>query len=414
MKKSRALKYSAALFILLNMLCICAAAQQQFKYKAALDSVVQNGFYTIHLPPVMIAKCQPQLEDIRVKDNAGNEAPYIINQQTNTFTATTIITLPFITANKPGSVVLQNNSSKGTNELVFFIKNTAATRTVTLSGSDDAVHWFVIKENIALARDNNDNEDTFFTQTIHFPFSSYHYFQISMQGKDSLLPLNIFKAGVYRTTSTLHDSLDVITPPNIIQHDSTDKRSYIWLNFDNHYRIDKLQLYLTGTKFFNRPFTLYNAVDGAPGALISGNITSGDSSATLNVQAKTNALLLVIDNRDNTPLTLNKAAAYQLPVNLVAYLDSGKTYNLFFGDSALQAPIYDLQYFKDSIYANTRPLAITTMEKTVVAAAAKTGLHFSGWLLWSIIIAVLLLLIYFSFALLKDINRKTTNTDVHL
>jgi hypothetical protein len=305
MRKSRVSNYGFFLLVISSMLCFCAAAQQNFRYKATLDNVVQNGFYTIHLSPAIVAECQPQLEDIRIKDNAGSHAPYIIRQQT----------------------------------------------------------------------------------------------------------------GAFSTINTLNDSDKIIPLPKIVQHDSSDKKSYIRLQFDNKYRIDKLQFSLKGAKFFNRLFTLYNNNGNSINStvLATGYATSGDSSIMLNLQVKTNTLLLVISNLDNAPLTLSQAAAYQLPVDLVAYLDSGKNYNLHFGDSDLKAPAYDLQYFRDSIRSNTYPLAIKKVEKIAVPAQTEANTHISGWLLWSTIIAVLLLLIYFSYALLKDINRKTTNnTDAHL
>jgi hypothetical protein len=304
MRKSRVFDYGFSLLVISNMLCFCAAAQQNFRYKATLGNVVQNGFYTIHLSPVMVAECLPQLEDIRVKDNEDSEAPYFIKQQ----------------------------------------------------------------------------------------------------------------AGAFRTTGTLNAIFDTIPQPQIVQHDSSDKKSYIRLKFDNNYRIDKLQFSLSGAKFFNRLYTLYNDNGNSiyHAVLATGYATSGDSSTMLNLQVKTNALLLVISNLDNTPLMLSRVTAYQLPVDLVAYLDSGKNYNLLFGDSTLQAPAYDLQYFKDSIRDNTYPLDIKKVEKIAVPAQIEVNTHISGWLLWSIIIAVLILLIYFSYTLLKDINRKTTNTDAHL
>ena len=413
MRKSRGYSNNFFLVVISSMLCLCAAAQQSFRYKASLDSVAQNGFYTIHLSSIIVAESQPQFEDIRIKDNAGSDIPYIIKKQTTATTATNVDTFPLTQTNNPGKIVLQNSSGIGTKELVLFIKNTAAIRTVTLSGSDDAVHWFVIKENIVLAKDNDNDAGTSFVQTIHFPYCKYGYFQLSMQGKDAL-PLNIFKVGVYRTTSTPNRNFDVIPQPKIVQHDSSDKKSYIRLQFDNNYRIDQLQLSLSGAKFFNRAFTLYNGNTTHNAMLATGKATSGDSSLTLHLQVKANTLLLVINNLDNAPLTLSRATAFQLPVDLIAYLDAGKNYNLFFGNSTLQAPAYDLQYFSDSIQANVRPLAIKTVEKSAPPAQVQTSTHFSGWLLWSIIIAVLLLLIYFSYTLLKDINRKTTNTDAHL
>ncbi len=413
MRKSRVFSEGFFLLIISCMLCFCAAAQSGFHYKATLDNVAQNGFYTIHLSPAIIAECQPQLEDIRIKDNAGSDIPYIIQQQEIASVATSVDTLPLMRAEKPGKIVLQNRSGTGISELVLFIKNTAAIRTITLNGSDDAIHWFVIKENIILAKDNSDDNGTSFTQTIYFPFSNYGYFQLSMQGKDSQ-PLNIFKAGVYRTTSTINGGFDTIPQCNNLQHDSSDNKSYIRLQFDNNYRIDKFQFSLSGAKFFNRSFILYNGSSTGNALLATGNATSADSSIALDLQVKTNTLLLVITNQDNTPLRLNRAIAFQLPVDVIAYLEPGKNYSLFFDNPILPAPVYDLQYFSDSIRTNAHPLTIKKVEQLAVSAQTKAGTYFNAWLLWSIIIAVLLLLIYFSYTLLKDIKRKTTNTDAHL
>jgi len=414
MRKSKAHRYRFELIAILSMLCFYSTAQS-FRYKATLDSVQQSGFYTILLSPAIVAECQPQFRDIRIKDNADKEIPYIVKQQKTALAITNIITLPVIKTNHSGKVILQNSGETGTDELILFIKNASATRTVTLSGSDDTSHWYVIKENIVLAKDNNGNDETSFIQIIHFPYSKYRYFQISMQGKESL-PLNIFKAGVYHITNTANNSFNVLPQPAIIQHDSSDKKSYIQLLFDKYYQVNKLRFSLSGVKFFNRSFTLYNGNSINNLVLDSGNVNSRDSSITLNLQVKTNKLLLVVNNLDNALLHINRFTAYQLPIALIAYLDAGKKYNLFFGDSTLGAPAYDLQYFSDSIRANTNLLAIKTIEKMAVPAGTKTNVdnHLHTWLLWSIIIAVLLLLIYFSFALLKDINRKTTNTDAHL
>ncbi len=58
MRKSRVSNYGFFLLVISSMLCFCAAAQQNFSYKATLDSVKQNGFYTIHLSPAIVAECQ--------------------------------------------------------------------------------------------------------------------------------------------------------------------------------------------------------------------------------------------------------------------------------------------------------------------------------------------------------------------
>src|SRR3954469_14563502 len=102
MRKSRVFSYGFFLLVISSMLYLSAAAQQGFRYKAALDSVAQSGFYTIYLLPVIVAECQPQFKDIRIKDNAGSNIPYIIQPQTTASVTTNVVTFPLITTNNPG------------------------------------------------------------------------------------------------------------------------------------------------------------------------------------------------------------------------------------------------------------------------------------------------------------------------
>src|SRR4051794_27159945 len=88
MRKSLVSSNGFFLLVISSMLCFCAAAQHNFSYKATLDSVEQAGFYTIHLSPAIVAGCKPRLEDIRIKNNEGTDAPYIIKQQAGAFRTT--------------------------------------------------------------------------------------------------------------------------------------------------------------------------------------------------------------------------------------------------------------------------------------------------------------------------------------
>ncbi len=411
MKKSRLLR--CALLWLLIAFCYFSQAQS-FRYKAALDSVRQTGFYAIPLSPLIIAGSKPALEDMRLQEEVtGKEVPYIVKPATPAIAAAEIIDLPLLVADNSNKIIVKNTLQGGISELLLFIKNTEAARFATLSGSDDASHWFVIKENFLLAGNDLANGKESFSQLLSFPYSNYRYFQILLQGKDSL-PLNIFKAGIYKKTVAINNHFDLIPQAAITQKDSSDKQSYIWLQWDNFYKTDKLDFSLTGAKFFNRSFILYDNRNGYKAVVASGNAVSGNGITTINYTVKSNRLLLVISNGDDAPLKVDRVVAYGLPVSLIAYLYSGKQYRMLFGDAALPAPAYDLQYFSDSIHNNTGLLNVLNVERTTLPVVKPTVANGRNqWMLWGVIIVVLLLLIYFSYTILKDIKQKA-NGDVPL
>lgn len=408
MKPNHALKY--CLLLALCMQGFFALAQKGFGYKAALDSVQQSGFYSIALTPAMVAKCLPTLEDIRIKDNSNAEAPYIIKYTSPVLNATQIQDLPIIKTSNTKNTIVENTTAGGISELLLFIKNTDAYRTVTLSGGDDTSHWFVIKENIVLSNATADNNKAIFIQSLVFPYSNYKYFQVSILGKD-VLPVNVTKAGIYKYTSNANDAYDALPNPQTLIKDSSDKRTYIWLKFDGNYKIDKLQFSFQGVQFYNRSYTLYNNANSSE-IVASGNATSKQPINNIKLsQVKTNRLLLVINNQDNAPLQLENIRFYQLPISLIAYLNAGKSYSLFFADSAAVVPHYDLQYFTDSINANTKVLHAGTIEKITLSLPLTEADNSTirKWMLWLVIALVLAFLLFFSYKMIKDIGNKTNN-----
>ena len=384
-------------------------AQNNATYQAKIGTIAQSGFYNISLSPQVIAKCKSELEDIRIKDNGDKEIPYILYTESAQPDEEAFTEFPLSYSEDRTAIYINNILPNSLDKLFLLIKNSEAQRIATLSGSDDETQWFVIKENIILQNEFTADSDDF-VQSVSFPKSSYKYFRIMMPGKN-VLPLNIVKAGVYRHnfTSNVYDSLP---QPAIIQKDSSDKKSYIWLSFDDNYQVDKLSLYFSGSKFYKRYVVLYDKNTINP-ALAEDTVFSVNQSG-IDLHAKTNRLLLVIDNKDNLPLTVNHVIAFQLHTSVTAYLEMDKNYALYFGDSTAIAPSYDLQYFSDSIGSNILPLSVKTIKKIATAPVVKKEESNIGkWLLWGIIIAVLLALIYFSFRMIRDISNKKDN-DVHL
>ena len=128
-----------------------------------------------------------------------------------------------------------------------------ASRLFSISGSDDSIHWFIIKENIYLENTfSNDRDNTI--NTLSFPKSNYKYFQLIILG-ENVIPFNIIKAGIYKE-DILYGKYAELPAPVVIQKDSLDKKSYVQLKFNDFYRINKLHIHAQGPKYFKRSFSI--------------------------------------------------------------------------------------------------------------------------------------------------------------
>jgi len=341
-------------------------AQDSYAYKARLDTIAQSGFYTVALSPGIMAKCKNDVSDVRIKDNTGTEIPYILYTETARLNEESFTEFPVSYADNNKSLIINNILPNSISQLFLLIKNSEAQRLATLSGSDDKAQWFVIKENIVLQNEYTADSDAF-VQSVSFPPSSYKYFRITMQGKN-LLPLKITKAGVYRQSSS-GNVYDTIPLPGIVQKDSSDKRSYVYLSFRDNYSIDKLNLLFSGVKYYKRSVAVYDK--NTINASLAEDTLISAKQAGIELHAKTNRLLLVIDNGDNIPLTLQAVVALQLHTSVTAYLEEGKNYALYFGDSDAIAPSYDLQYFNDSIGSHIQALTLQNIEKITAPSTTK-------------------------------------------
>jgi len=394
MKKN--LKHNIFLFLLCCCSWLSNRAQEGFRSKAILDSVPASGFYQVNLLPALSASLQPDMRDIRIVDAAGKQVPYILKSDLPVFKDNRFTELPILSVKKEKDgqthVVIENTRHLVLEELLLIIKNTDADRTVTLSGSDDNQQWFVIKEHIYL-NSFFSNESDRYVQTLIFPASSYRFFKIIINGKD-LLPLNIVKAGVYEQ-SLRTGKYGPVPAPLLTQKDSSDKFSYVWLQFANHYFIDKLVLQLKGPRFYNRAVDIYAGRAG----LQQGSFTiSSGKEAILPVNVKTDRLLLKIRNDDNPALQIDTATAFQLNRYLLTYLEKATAYQLLFADSAASSPVYDLENFKDSIAGNAMALNYSSIEKNITQVKNTEQKKNDGkiliWLAIGLAVVVLLLLSY--------------------
>jgi hypothetical protein len=406
MKRNRFHKIIAV--IIGACLCMQVRAQQAFQYKAGMDTVPQDGFYQVNLVPSIIASMQPAMADIRILDNTGKQVPYILKSDLPAFRENKFTGLPIISnkmeADKQVHVVIENTGKRLLNELVLVIKNTDANRMATLSGSDDNKNWYIIKENIYLNNFFSATAGTFI-QALVFPNSNYAFFKITINGKN-ILPVNVVKAGIYEETF-INGKYLPLPNPVLLQKDSGNQYSYIFIQFNSNYFIDRFELQVKGSRFYKRNMVVYGGSAAQPVELASYTLTT-DAPAIYGIAAKTNHLLLKIRNDDNPPLQITNIAAFQLNRYLLTYLNKGTSYHLVWGDSGAPAPSYDLEAFKDSIGNNATVIGYGSIQKNNIPLQQQPIASNNKWLIWLAIAIVIIVLLALTYKLTKEVNKRNT------
>lgn len=308
MKKKRRFK----VWLLSGVLLVSFAchAQSGHKVEVQLDTVTKTDFYRIILPPRLVAKCRPDLADLRVRGADGEINPYVLSTDVG-------------------------NSLR----------------------TDD-------------------------------------------------LP---------------------IPDPAIRQKDSSNKHSYISLSYPDAYRIERLSLVIQKPILYKRTAKIYDPGESGFTGLVA-TIGIDPSDTVFRIPAvKTRNLLIDISNADNAPLVISRVISAQSGIYILTHLEKGGVYRLETGDSLAQKPDYDLHYFTDSL--KKRPLDIGMKDirpsssypdpaRRLVVLTDSGGIRFpvrvqentrSTVVLWSVLVLVLLLLIYFSVKMVKAIAKKNQN-----
>ena len=206
------------------------------------------------------------------------------------------------------------------------------------------------------------------------------------------------------------------------QRDSGNKHTYIVLQYPEAFEIDSLAFTIANPLYYKREARV-SAEGAIPGewALTAGITIDPQHRGFKIPTVKTYRLLIDISNEDNSPLLISEVAGSQSARYLLAYLQAGMTYFVLGGNPQATRPIYDLSYFTDSMSGAPRELSIDSLqyidnrEQTGVGTITTDGMvttghsNRPGLLLWTSLLIVLFILIYFSIRMVKTIGKKDTH-----
>lgn len=389
---------------------------QSFGVEAKLPPIEEDGFYRVFISPDVAVHLTTTFSNIRIYDNEGNEIPYLQQNEgpdsnSQEFREYTILEKK-LDRGCCTSLILHNPDQNLVNSINLVVKNADVTKEAVLLGSDDQLHWFALKQRFILHPTTN-SSGTSEIKIVDFPLSNYSYYSLQINDSTSA-PLNILGAGYFENVIRPGKYTEVPLR-NVTSTDSLkQKETYVHFQFDTLRLIDLLKFSMKGSAYFLRRASLFvrkeralktGALEGYYDQIREIELSSARPAVIELPGIKANDLLLVIENEDNPPLEIDYGKVYQLNRYLVSFLKKEKQYAIKIGDEKLNAPVYDLPFFKDRIPAN--PPIVTIGEFTVLEKR-KSVPNFTFFttkaFIWAAIVFVIVILGLMSVRLLKDLN----------
>lgn len=386
-------------------LLLCCNLQAQFKNTASLASVTKTGFYAINVTPVFSSYVKTDFSDLRIKDDSGLQAPYVVRALSSMYYDTVFTRFKIVNNSLHDSgkniIILENiTGKKDVNAIALLVRNNLVSRTIDISGSDNGKEWYSIVDGGVLSNRFTSQADKYL-DVIDLPNSSFRYFKLVIYNgsKDAL---NISSAGSYFNAQYKYVTPYVLNGnSSFTQKDSTDNYSYISVHDSAMYHKNYLHIHFKTPLFFKRSVEVL--VNGH--VLSSFNVTVDSGFNTSIPLFNAAEWTLRIFNGDSPPLRVKSISTYQTKNQVVAWLDSGVVYHLEMTDSNAVTPIYDLQEFKDSIPRKVNELGYTAVTPINRAASkADTSFFTKAWL-WPVMILILAVLVAFTWRLTKEMGK---------
>jgi hypothetical protein len=374
-----------------------------------VDSVKTTGYHKIQLSHDIVSFATTDYADIRLMNSRGEEVPYIFREEkpatsTTGFKEYKIIANEYSGNQKLSRVVFHNAGKKILAEMVLIIRNSDIEKEITLKGSDNNKEWFIIWKGFpSKAGIYNETSGVF---TVNFPKSDYEFFEISTNDKKKD-PVQISRVGYY-DSAMVQGLYSEIPVKSITRNDSSDKKSYITIQFERPYEFGKIELNISGPDFYRRNAYIGNFIRNNNKAVFdtyqSYELSSAKAAIWETGKLKLDELVIVIENLDNKPLKVEDVKFFQLNKYLIAKLEKGETYYIKAGDETLYRPEYDLKYFSDSISDSLAVLHTTAISIKNEAGSSVSKVFFTKTVLWVVISLVIVLLGFFSIKLMKEMK----------
>lgn len=383
--------------------------------EASLPQVKEKGFYAIDLPWQVMGGAKPDLSDVRIVDETGQEVPYLLKEDRTQPAGSVFEDYPIgIRTKGRFTEVTVETDGRPLSSFILRIKNADVQKTAVLKGSNDRKNWYAVKEHCPLEYPYGQMQ-TKADIKIDFPLSDYRWYLLSVNDSVSA-PLNIVQVGRWKPGLSSEQN-EWQVPASETRLTNGQHATDIVLAYPSRYYFSKAVFYVSSPDYYNREASLL-AVDPVeiprkmrlPGrrrraydvkmrevSHFKGMLSpEGNGTAMLDLDCYTDTLKFSIANGDDRPLQIDSIRTYIDRYYLVASLEPGMVYKLTYGNPDLAAPAYDLsfaRYVPDTL----RHLSVESIRQLSVGEAEGESawmLFFKTYGVWIIIGVIIIQLLY--------------------
>jgi hypothetical protein len=387
------------------MLFLCGhAGAQTFNYRADLDSVQKSGFYAFNITPELSTMLKTDFRDLRISDKTGNPVPWLAAGNIPMLRPDLLRALDIVqnsTTDSGQSLLIVRNDPKDKIDGFYIrFRNAAVSRTINLSGSHDGNKWYSIIENVSLERRFIQDHDSFL-ENISFPLSSYTFYRVIIyNGKNDPLDILSVQKRIHNESPAVHALVE--NPSLTFNRRDSARTTWIRINNPGRFHISHLVIQVKAPRFFKRQMDILTN-----NFLVGNYMITSDSLVNLSLPRLNDSVLKIrIYNDDNPPLDISSITTSQDSEQIIAYLDSGKYYQLDMMSADAQPPQYDLVNFKDSIPVNIKPIGVSHVDRIPAPQTVTPLVLFKNSWLWVTLGVVLIVLVFFTIRLTKEVGKR--------
>jgi hypothetical protein len=403
------------LFLLLLFCQLQVVAQTEgFNYEAAIQLVDSSGFYNIVLTPELNAHLKTDYSDLRIVNDSGRWVPHLVRNLGGGFTDPFIIwdlkTIRKENDSKKSVLIVSAKDSVNSN-IVLFITNTVAERFCTVSGSNDMTSWFAINDSILIDPERNTNK-TEILFDINFPPCSYRFLKIEIINNDKN-PINITHAGtrgVISPAARFGGYSIIENPACTIQQKDSGKISVLKVEQPLACPFEVISLQISGVKYFKRGAYLYvpgsdDHVVNDPKAAESNMALSNNSSLQFRFRKnKAKVFYIYVYNEDNLPLKIEDIKTFISYRVATVYLEKTNHYKLLVDNATAMLPDYDISekdFQGEKVIPSANIMKIVSLQKPTLIEPKSN----SSTLIWLAISLAAIVLAFFTYRLVTDMNK---------
>lgn len=401
------------LIVSICFICIFGYSQS---HKGAIEKVQEKGFYRILIAPEVRSASDENFDFLRIYDENKREIPFVVDFNkdyffSNRYSQLRIAEQKQFKDSVSYYIINVVEKMKYCSELSLKIANTGLNKEFNISGSDDGIHWFGLVMN-SMLYDLNDFQNTYVRKTVSFPNNSYKYLKIEFNDKNSM-PVNLLEVGYFIGEEKIEPTTVLKDFKHKIIVDKINKKTIIKFSAEDFYTIDGIAFNVKNSRFFRASSVFINETKKANKRnenfrklVASFNLDSNTANSFKWESFQAKDFEIEIDNLDNEPLEIKEIKLLQNQFYLIADLDVIKNYEIVV-DSTLSKPQYDLVKFLPNDLTKLGLISISDFEKTSSNKKAKAQqIWQTNWFLWTSIILAGLIIAYFAFGLLKDVEKK--------